>query len=249
MSNRSHTPLLGAARIDLKNAYPPGANITAISRCLLHIKPDVFLVFDRVELSGDGKAEWRFHTAFVEPQTPSRHFTAFGYDAASTNPMKNKSKTYEEAFRKRPDVNCQLAFLTPDVRATIGMTDTYFRWSPFSPPQRHLRVVQQGQSLTSLTAFGLQLPIQTKGNAYHGQHGDTAWVAIVGGGTVQGLESDAHFAIAVESPKAGISHVMRFGGSKLAFRGVNIDSAAPDVFAAIRDRKIVESVEACAAGG
>lgn len=236
-------PLLGAARVDLKNAYPPEANVTAISRCLLHVKPDVFLLFDRVELTGDGKAEWRFHTAFVEPQSPSSRFTAFGYDAASTNPMKNKSKTYEEAFKKRPDVNGQIAFLTPGVRATVGMTDTYFRWSPFSRPQRHLRVIQRGQSLTLLTAFGPQLPIQTKGNAYHGRHGDATWVAIVGGGTTHGLESDADFAIAVESSKTDISQAMRFGGGNLAFRGVNIDSAAPDVSAEVRGRKMLDKVE------
>lgn len=239
-------PLLGAARVDLKNAYPSEANITAISRCLLHIKPDVFLLFDRVELSGDGKAEWRFHTAFVEPQTPSDRYTAFGYEAASTNPMKNKSKTYDEAFKKRPDVTCQIAFLTPGVRATLGMTDTYFRWSPLSRPQRHLRVVQQGRSLTLLTAFGPQLPIQTKGNAYHGRHGDISWVAIVGGGATNGLEADAHFAIAIKSSKTGASEVMRFGGGKLAFRGVNVDTAASDVFAVIRNRGIARAMETAA---
>jgi len=235
--------LLGAARVDLKNAYPPEANVTAISRCLLHIKPELFLLFDRVELSDNGKAEWRFHTAFVEPQASARRFTAFGYDAASANPMKNKSKTYEEAFKKRPDVTCQIAFLTPKVRATLGTTDAYFRWSPFSRPQRHLRVVQQGKPLTLLTAFGPQLPIQTKGNAYHGRHGDTSWVAIVGGGSANGLESDAHIAIAVDSAKTETSHVMRFGGNKLAFHGISIDSDAQDVFAEARGRKVLAKVE------
>jgi len=241
-------PLLGAARADLTHAYPPEANVKAISRCLLHIKPDVFLLFDQVELSGDGKAEWRFHAAFAEPQTTSSRFTVFGYEAGSANPMKDKSKTYDEAFKKRPDVNCQIAFLTPGVRATAGKTDTYFRWSPFSRPQRHLRVAQQGQSLTLLTAFGPQLPIQAKGNAYQGRHGDVSWVAIVGGGAAHGLESDAHIAIAVESSKAAGSQVMRFGGSKLAFRGVHVDSTAQDVFADIRGRKNVRKTETLAEG-
>ena len=39
---------------------------------------------------------------------------------------------------------------------------------------------------------------------------------------------------------------MRFGGSKLAFRGVNVDSTAQDVFTEIHSRKIDRKVETAA---
>ena len=119
---------MSAARTDLKNAYPPEAKLKAISRCLIHVKPDLFLVFDRVETDGKGKAEWRYHAAYVEPTTPRHRFTAFGYEGR--RPLGDPSKTYEEAFKKVPDVNCEVAFLTPGVTASVGMTDAYYRWSP-----------------------------------------------------------------------------------------------------------------------
>lgn len=66
-----------------------------------------------------------------------------------------------EAFRKNTDVRCQIAFLTPEVKVGIGMTDTHFRWSPFQRPQRHLRVVRQGRPpLTLLTALGADLAVE-----------------------------------------------------------------------------------------
>src|SRR5262249_7807980 len=59
--------LLSAARTDLANACPPEAKLKAISCCLVHIRPDLFLVFDRVETAGKGKAEWRYHAAYLDP--------------------------------------------------------------------------------------------------------------------------------------------------------------------------------------
>ena len=46
--------MLSVARTDLKNAYPPEAKLKTISRTLIHVKPDLFFVFDRVETDGKG---------------------------------------------------------------------------------------------------------------------------------------------------------------------------------------------------
>jgi hypothetical protein len=236
--------LLGAARADLQNAYPPEARATAVSRCLVHVKPDLFLLFDRVETDGPGKVDWRFHAAFLEPQRPGSRFTAFGFDAASRNVMRDPSTTYDQAFKIHRDASCQVALLTPGVKASVGMTDTYYRWSPFSRPQRHLRVVREGDSpLVLLTAFGPRLDVRISGNAYRGKHGKVSWTAIVGPGASGGLESDAHFAIAVEAPGAGRAEVFRFGGSELTFRGVEVKSGAEDVLAEIRGSRVSTKTE------
>jgi len=236
--------LLGAARADLTNAYSPEAKATAVSRCLVHVKPDLFLLFDRVATDGPGKVEWRFHAAFLEPQRPGSRFTAFGFEPASPNPMRDRSTTYDEAFKINRDASCQVALLTPGVKATVGMTDTYYRWSLFSRPQRHLRVVREGGSpLVLLTAFGPRLDVKTSGNTHQGKQGKVSWTAIVGPGASGGLESDAHFAIAVEDPGAGRAEVFRFGGSKLTFRGVDVKSGAKDVLAEIRGSRVSGKTE------
>lgn len=228
--------MLSAARTDLKNAYPPEAKIKAIARTLIHIKPDLFLVFDRVETDGKGTAEWRYHAAYVEPMTPSSSYTAYGYEGR--RPLGDPSKTYEEAFKKVADVNCQVKFLTPGVTATVGMTDAYYRWSQFSQPTRHLKVIRQNDGpMTLLTAFGAKLAIQSKDNVHSGQIGDASWTVIVGAGKANGLESDGDIAVAVHRAKTGQTEVMRIGGKALAFNGVRVESAASDVFAVIDGSK------------
>jgi len=240
--------LLAAARADLNNAYPPDAKATAVSRCLVQIKPDLFLLFDRVETTGVGKVDWRFHAAFVEPQRPGSRFELFGFDRVSPDVMKGRSATYGEAFKINRDASCQVALLTPGVEGTVGMTDTYYRWSPFSRPQRHLRVVHEGDSpLVLLTAFCPRLDVKTSGNTYQGKLGKVTWAAIVGGGTGGGLESDAYFAVAVEEPGTSHADVFRFGGRRLTFRGVNVKSTTDDVFAEIRNAKVARKVETLAA--
>ena len=67
----------------------------------------------------------------------------------------------------------------------------------------------------------------------------------MGGGSADGLRSDAHLAVAVEAAEGGRREVMRFGGSTLVHRGVAIDSAAEDVHAIVRGRqsqRVVESL-------
>ena len=235
--------LLGAARVDLINAYPPQARLEAISRCLIHLKPDLFLVFDRVQTRGKGKAEWRYHAAFVQPLTPSDRFAAFGYQAAA-GPIRNRSQEYDQAFEKEPDAHCQIAFLTPGVKASVQMTDAYYRWSRFSRPPRHLRVVQQSdQPMTLLTALGPKIEIEAKQSVYRFKSGSASGIAIVGGGSAGDLQTDAHIAIAVDHPSTGRAEIMRFGGSQLVYRGVVIDSGAEDVFAVTESRKVVRIVE------
>ena len=229
--------LLGATRTDLKNAYPPEAKVKAIARCVVHLKPDVFLVFDRVETAGKGKAEWRYHAAYVEPMRPTSRFTAYGYDAG--RPLGNPAKTYEEAFKKLPEVNCEVAFLTPGVNASVGMTDTYYRWSAYSQPQRHMKVVQESESpMTLLTAFGPKVALEAKPNGHVGRHGDVAWTILVGGGSLNGLDSDAHLAVAAHNTKTGQVDLMRFGGKSLTWQGTKVESPAADVLAVIGGGKV-----------
>jgi len=241
--------LLSVARADLVNAYPPQAGAEAVSRCLLHVKPALFLLFDRVDAEGANgetaaRAEWRFHAAFIEPRRPDSRFNVFGFEATATRAMKDRSTSYDEAFKKNADASCQVAFLTPGVKPNLGMTDTYFRWSPFQRPQRHLKVVQQGESpLTLLTAFGANLAVESAKSIHRGKHGKVKWTAMEGGATADGLESDAHFAIAVEEAGTGRVEVFRFGGGALAFRGVKVVSAAEDVFGVIHGGKVSRKVE------
>lgn len=235
--------LLCVARADLTAAYPPAAKLRSLSRILLQINPDVFLVFDRVETDGPGKAQWRYHAAFVEPMSPARHYTAFGFKASSSG-FRDKSKTYDEAFEKDPQVHCDVAFLSPGVKASVGMSDVYYRWSKFSQPTRHLRVDQQtdGPPMTLLTAFGRILDVKQQGNTYRGSTNGIRWVALVGPGEAAGLTSDAQFTIAVYDTKTDRAELFRFGGSELSFRGIPVRSKASDIFAVVRGDKIARTV-------
>jgi hypothetical protein len=234
--------LMCMARVDLKNAYPSEAKVTATSRCLVHIKPDLFLVFDRVETEGPGKAEWRYHTAFVEPQSSGTRFAAFGFEAGAS--PRNRSEKYDEAFRKLPEVRCQVAFLTPGVKASVGMSDVYNRWSKLARPTRHLRVVRQGDvPLTLLTAFAPQIPIESRGNIHRIKAGDVTGAVLVGGGTVDGFSSDGHFAIVVQNRKTRRTEMMRFGGTQLTNGNVAAKSSADDVFATLAGGRVERVVE------
>jgi hypothetical protein len=232
---------LAVARADLKNAYPPEAKVKAISRCLIHVKPELLLLFDRVETLGKGKAEWRFHAAYVDPAGPASRFTAFACDAKPA--LGNTAKTYEEAFKRLPDVHCDVIFLTPGVSASVKNTDTYFRWSAYSRPQRHLRVVQEGdRAITLLTAFGPKVQVNAVQNVYRGTAGDRSWVALVGGGAADGLETDGHFAIAVSEAKTRRAELMRFGGTALSYRGAKVPGSGEDAFAVVQDGKVLRTV-------
>src|SRR5206468_1422616 len=117
-------------------------------------------------------------------------------------------------------------------------TDTYYRWSAFSQPQRHVKVVQKSEMpMMLLTAFGPKLEVQSKANVHTGKLGDIAWTALVGGGSEGGLESDAHLAIAVHNAKTGTTEVMRFGGKTLVWKGVKVEATSEDAFAVLRDGK------------
>jgi hypothetical protein len=200
-------------------------------------------LFDRVETEHTGRAEWRYHAAYIEPQSGKTRFTAFGYEPAA-GAMRNRAERYEDALRKLPDVRCQVALLTPGVEASIAMSDVYYRWSPFSRPTRHLRVVQQGDdTLTLLTAFGPTIPITASGGTYQIKMGDVTGIVLVGEGTSGRLSSDAHFSIAIENRKTRRTEVMRFGGTRLNSGDVTVNSPAEDVFAVIENGKMKQLVE------
>jgi len=224
--------LLAAARADLAAAYPPQARIRSLSRALVHLKPDHFLVFDRLETQGRGKGEWRFHAAFVEPTGHPGRFAAFGFER-----NKGKHTTLDAAFTKLPDVSCQVAFLTPEVKATVGMSDVYFRGYAFRQPVRHLRVVQESDGpMTLLTAFAPKLRLEPKGpRAFAGRSGSTSWVVLVGGGTAEGLRSDAHLAIAAHNAETDATEVLRVGGTELTYNGAPLLGDGPDAFAPVRN--------------
>jgi hypothetical protein len=236
--------LLSTTRADLAAAYPPAAKIRALSRVLVQIKPATFLVFDRLETDGPGKAQWRYHAAFVEAAQAERRYTAFGYKSKAPSGFEDRSQSYDEAFQKDPEVRCDVAFLTPGVTPTTGMTDTYFRWSKFSQPQRHLRVDQAGEGpLTLLTAFGPALKVDSRDGIHRGETDAVSWVAVVGGGEADGLASDAHFALYVQDKKSERAELVRFEGSKLSLRGKVIESTASDVFAEVDGAKTIRIVE------
>lgn len=235
--------LMSTSRADLSAAYPPEAKVRALSRMMVHIRPATFLVFDRLETDGPGEAQWRYHAAFIEPsQTPGR-YTAFGYTPKAASGFKDKSQTYDEAFQKDAEVHCDVALLTPGVKATTGMTDAYFRWSKFSQPTRHLRVEQTGDGpLVLLTAFGPDLKIRSAKNVHRGETDVARWVAIVGPGEADGLASDAHFALCVEDKKSKRAELLRFGGSKLSLRGTAVESDSADVYAEMDGSKIIRTI-------
>jgi len=227
--------LLSVARADLRNAYPPEARIRALSRILVQLKPDHFLLFDRLGTKGRGKGEWRFHAAFVEPCVSSSRFTAFAFKR-----NRGKHATLEAAFTKVPDVNCQVAFLTPGVKAEVGMSDPYFRGYAFRQPMRHLRVVQESDGLmTLLTAFSPNIRLESRGRNVHvGRRGPLSWVVVVGGGAAEGLVSDGHLAIAAYDAQSRTAEVLRFGGRHLEFKGVTIPADSEDVFGVIQGGKL-----------
>jgi hypothetical protein len=105
-------------------------------------------------------------------------------------------------------------------------------------------VTRQGPSpLTLLTAFTPQASIRSKQQVHHGTCGSVKWVAIEGGGAYEGLESDGYLAIAVQDSRTGQAEVFRTGGSRLAFRGIEVHSTSADVFATIRDGKVSARTE------
>ncbi|MDP6113015.1 MAG: heparinase II/III family protein [Planctomycetota bacterium] len=235
--------LMAATRADLTNAYPPEARAKAVSRCLIRLKPDHFLVFDRIETDGPGKAEWRFHTPFPEPMEPASRYTAFGYKRLP-RPRGSKGGTYEEHFVKKEEVSCEIAFLRPDVKATIAMTDTYYRYGLFALPQRHLKITQNAEKpQVLLTAFATKLLLREEKSAYVGKSGPVTWTVLVGGGSSNGLESDAHLAIAAHDTEKGMTEVLRFGGKRLSFKGVSIGGRSPDVFGVMDEGKLKQSTE------
>ena len=232
--------LLAATRADLKNAYPPKAKVEALSRCLVQLKPNHFLVFDRVATTGKGKAEWRFHAAYTDPMTPSDRFTAFSFKRSTSKFREPAEATYEKVNPKVEDVSCQVAFLSPAVKATIAFTDAYYRWGFHARPTRHMKVVQEGEGpLTLLTAFAPEFKLERRGeNAFVGADGDVEWTVLVGGGEAGGLASNAHFAVAAHHKKTGATELMRFGGSELSYNGVAVASDAADVFAVLDNGKL-----------
>ena len=231
--------LTTVARADLKNAYPPAAGIRELSRTVIQLKPDHFLVFDRLVTHERGKAEWRFHAAFLEPAGPAKRFAAFGFQRKKRMPA-----TFEEAFTKVTEARCEVAFLAPTVRARVGMTDVYFRGHAFRQPTRHLRAVQESDGpMTLLTAFSPKLLLVAKGkNAFVARRGDVSWVVLVGGGAAEGLESDAPLALAAHNVRTKAAEVARLGGTRLVYRGVAVPSDATDIFALVQGGKVVKVI-------
>jgi len=233
--------LLSVARADLRDAYPPEAKLAALSRVLVQLKPDHFLVFDRIETQGRGKAEWRFHAAFVEPPGPSDRFTAFGFQRS-----KGQHATFDAAFTRLPDASCQVAFLTPGVKAEVGMSDVYFRGYAFRQPVRRLRIVRESDGpMALLTALAPRVVLEPKGgNAFVGRHGKVVWVVLVGGGSAEGLDSDAYLAVAAHDTEARSAEVLRFGGTRVAFAGIAVPGDGADTFGVIQDGKLTRRAPA-----
>ena len=224
--------LLSAARADLKNAYPPQAKVRALSRVLVHLKPDQFLLFDRLETDGPGSAQWRFHAAFVTPDEPPGRFTACGW-RPNRLPRRQKPTAFDQAFAKVPDAACQVAFLAPAVTPRVAMSDVYFRWSPFRQPTRHLRVEQAGKGpLTLLTAFAPKLRLEAKGaGAFTGRDGNRSWIVLAGAGSAGDLRSQACFAAAAVDARTDTAEVCRFGPGRVEFRSTALPDAGADTFA------------------
>ncbi|MDA0836880.1 MAG: heparinase II/III family protein [Planctomycetota bacterium] len=221
--------LLSYARANLKNAYPPEAKIRSLSRCLIHLKPDHFLVFDRLETEGNGKAEWRFHSAFINEQKPGR-FLLSSYNRLQSIWSRNGGSKYEDHFAPNEEIQAEVALLTNSGATSIGMTDTYFRWSFFSLPQRHLKIVQQGASeLILLTAFAPKLNLSGKDGIYSGRNEMVEWTVLVGAQETGGIKSDA-FITVVAKAKDGSSEVLCFGGTELTIGGSKVERKTPDLF-------------------
>jgi len=242
--------LMTATRADLKAAYPPEAKINELSRCVIQLKPNHFLVFDRLLTDGKGKGEWRFHSAFLAPDGPSSTYIAYGFqrnmDRRAIWKRKREEKgwepTYLDVYKKRDDVTCEVAYLAPKVRASVATSDPYFRYGKFARPTRHMKVVQEDDGpMTLLAAFAPQVALAKKGkNAFVGTVGGNACTVLVGGGKQGDLESDAHLAVAVEA--GGKVEVMRFGGSVLKWKGVEVKSTALDAFGVVAGGKVAKVI-------
>jgi len=234
--------LMSVARADLKGAYPPAARLNALSRVLVFLKPDHVLVFDRIEPAGPGKAEWRYHAAFIEPAGQAGRFTVFGFKRVGTR--RTRPTDYARAFARRPEAPLDVAFLTPGVTARAGASDVYFRGSAFRQPMRHLRVVRRGAgAIELLTAFAPKLRLAGKGpNTCTGRLGDVVWTVCLGAGQVNGLSSDAHLAVAARNAATGLAEVFRFGGRRIRLDRADVPGDGPDLFATIRKGKVVRTV-------
>lgn len=228
--------LLSAARADLAGAYPPEARIRTLSRLLVQLKPDHFLVFDRLETEGSGKAEWRFHVPHLEAAAGGGRFTGYGFR------HDRKGKDHDSIFVKDPNIRLEIGFLTPGVVAAVGFSDVYSRSrNGLRDPLRHLKVLREGaKPMALLTAFAPKLRLEAKGdNVYAAKSGDVSWTVIVGGGAADGLESDAFLAIAAHDQRSGVTELLRFGGSRLKYKRLAISSPATDLFAVVEGGKLV----------
>ena len=230
--------LLTVARADLTGAYPPEARIRSLSRVLVQVKPDSFLVFDQLETQGPGKGEWRFHAAFIEPAGAGR-FAVFAATPKTDARRREKPATYDAAFAKDAGARCEIAFLTPGVEAKVATSDPYFRWHAFSQPMRHLRVVRAGAGpIRLLTAIAPKLRVSSKGPGAHvGRTGSVAWVVLIGRGSAEELRCDGDFAIAARDVKTGAAEVYRFGGTGVELSGLAVGKEGPDAFSAIGKAK------------
>ncbi len=235
--------LLAAARADLAPAYPPAARITALSRCLIHLKPDTFLVFDRLVTDGPAQAQWRFHGAYLEPQATAGRYTVFASQRNDQRPAAGAPPlTYEQTFAKLDDVHADLAFLAPAaVPATIGMSDVYYRWSALSLPPRHLQVVQAGDGpLVLLTAVSPRLALAPAGaGRWQGAAGGHRWTVLLPGARDDAVTSDAAITVLAEDPASGAAELYRWGGTQTRYGPVAVPTAAADTFAAFRAGQLV----------
>ncbi|NQT86281.1 hypothetical protein HQ560_05915, partial [bacterium] len=182
--------------------------------------------------------EWRYHAAFVEPAAPSDRFRAFGWEPLPGR----KHASAEAAFRKVEDASCEVAFLSPTVRAEVGMSDVYFRGAPFRRPVRHLRVVREGEGpLTLLTAFAPEVRLKRRGEGvFSGRSGRRRWALVLGAGKLGALRADGYLAVAAQED-GGAAEAYRFGGRAVTLGGAALPVEGEDVFVAIRAGKVVET--------
>jgi hypothetical protein len=218
--------LLDVARAELASAYPPEARVRELTRIVLHMAPDHYLVFDRLVTDGPGKGEWRFHTPIVERLEGAASFRVF---AARRKPGRGH-RTLEEAYEKIPDVRAEIAFLAPAVKAEIGASEIVFRRSPVDRPIRRLRVVQESRGpLTLLTAIARRLALRPAGpGAFAGRQGGRSWIVLVGPGSSGGLASDGHLTVLARDEKSGRAEVYRFGGGSVRLDGRELPGGGAD---------------------
>ncbi|MBI2194212.1 MAG: hypothetical protein HYU36_19725 [Planctomycetes bacterium] len=227
--------LLSWARGELQGAYPPEARLREMSRLVVHLKPDHFLVFDRIQAEGPIEAEWRYHAAFIEPQDDPARFQCFGFRQQAGG------KTPEDAFVKDPEARLHAAFLHPQgLRPGIGVTEMFFRWKP-GRPTKHMRVVQKAEAgpLQLLSAFGPDLEFKPEGSGFAWTRGDAQWSIQVGPGATGPIRSDGLFTACVRHGPRKRAEIAVWGASALSFDGVEIACKKPDFFARVQDGKVV----------